>query len=186
MTDSSLIVAAKSGDGRAARDLFERHVGVVMSYCVLSTGYDRDRAKDLTQETFLRAFRALGNLRNEDAFRPWVMTIAKNVCRSAGSEQTNWRQLLDELGEETDLKQGDLRDQRHKTSIVREVLDSLPDSQAKKMAIMKYTEPEHTTREIAEALGVPHGTVTVTLMRFREQIKERLMDALKDSNGGNA
>jgi DNA-directed RNA polymerase specialized sigma24 family protein len=44
--------------------------------------------------------------------------------------------------------------------------------------LLKCGEPEHTTREIAARLGVPHGTVTSRLVRFRAAIKRELLRAM--------
>ena len=49
------------------------------------------------------------------------------------------------------------------------------------IAMLKYREPEHTTRQIAEQLGIPHGTVTVKLMRFRAAVRRELACELLDA-----
>jgi RNA polymerase sigma-70 factor, ECF subfamily len=53
----------------------------IMRFLMRSTG-DREDAKDLFQETWLRAYRAYPTLQSEDGLRPWVFRIASNLCRN--------------------------------------------------------------------------------------------------------
>jgi RNA polymerase sigma-70 factor (ECF subfamily) len=53
----------------------------IMRFLMRSTG-DREDAKDLFQETWLRAYRAYPTLKSEDGLRPWVFRIASNLCRN--------------------------------------------------------------------------------------------------------
>jgi RNA polymerase sigma-70 factor (ECF subfamily) len=178
-----LIKAAREGDRRALRALFDRYQPLVMSYCMIAAGRDRDRAKDLAQETFVRAFRHLDQLEDEDRFRPWLMSIARNVCRTNAATEGQRRRLLEEAALELDLSPEDHEEREQRIATVRGLLESLPDDQLKEIVMMRYSEPEHTTRQIAERLGVPHGTVTVKLMRFRAAIKKRILRALIDLEG---
>lgn len=178
------IVAAREGDPRATRELFDRHLGLVMSYCMIAARRDRDRARDLAQETFIRAFRSLASLDDEARFRPWLMTIAKNVCRTQAKHAARDQRLLAELAIELELSPENREEQQERIALVRSILDVLPDDQLKEIVLLKYTEPEHTTRQIAERLNLPHGTVTVKLMRFRAMIKKRVLRALIEDEGG--
>ena len=53
----------------------------IMRFLMRSTG-DREDAKDLFQETWLRAYRAYPTLKSEDGLRPWIFRIASNLCRN--------------------------------------------------------------------------------------------------------
>lgn len=53
----------------------------IMRFLMRSTG-DREDAKDLFQETWLRAYRAYPTLQSEDGLRPWIFRIASNLCRN--------------------------------------------------------------------------------------------------------
>ena len=79
-SDADLVDAYRAGDERAATELVTRHavpVGRFLSAAGAETG-DLD---DLVQETFIRAFRALGGWRGEAAFRSWLMAIASNLLK---------------------------------------------------------------------------------------------------------
>src|SRR5215468_8920935 len=92
--DSDLVRSAAGGDRAAQRALFDRHHGGVMGYCLLACNGDRERALELTQETFLRALSSLSQLRDWGRFRPWLLSIAANRCRTLGSQEARRRELL--------------------------------------------------------------------------------------------
>ena len=58
----------------------------IMRFLMRSTG-DREDAKDLFQETWLRAYRAYPRLRSEDGLRPWIFRIASNLCRNRARDR---------------------------------------------------------------------------------------------------
>ena len=65
-------------------------------------------------------------------------------------------------------------------AIVQRVLATVRNPVVQAIAKLKYCEPEHTTHQISELLGIPHGTVCVTLMRFRAAVRCELLAALLD------
>jgi RNA polymerase sigma-70 factor (ECF subfamily) len=72
----------RTGDGDAFRLAFERFCRPVFSFIMGLVG-DRALAEDLTQETFIRAFRGLKSLRQEAQLSTWIFGIARNVAREA-------------------------------------------------------------------------------------------------------
>jgi RNA polymerase sigma factor (sigma-70 family) len=75
--DERAIIAAAQTDLSAFAPLYAIYVRPVHAYCLRCLG-DHDSASDATQETFARALRGLPRYR-DDAFRPWLFTIAHNV-----------------------------------------------------------------------------------------------------------
>lgn len=78
----SLIARARSGDDEAFRLIFERYARPIISFIYDMMG-ERDLAEELTQETFVRAFKNLGALREEARFSTWLFGIARNVARES-------------------------------------------------------------------------------------------------------
>ncbi len=178
-TDSTLVERAVAGSPTAERMLYRRYAPVVRAYCRCATSGDDSRADDLVQETFVRAFRALSGLRDGARLRPWLYSIATNVCRDAGAQTAKARRLEQALALEWAPSPEDepsAREQRIRK--VAELLDEIEDPKLRSIVRLRYREPEHTTREIAQKLNLPHGTVTVTLMRFRARIKADLVRIL--------
>ena len=76
--DSPLAVRARDGDRAAFEELVRRTSRLVFARLFLETG-DRHRAEDLTQETFLLAYKSVHRLREPKGFRPWLLAIAHSV-----------------------------------------------------------------------------------------------------------
>ena len=82
MDDPALVEAIRSGDPQATRLLVERYHGVVFGLCCRMLNHRHD-AEDVTQETFLRALRAIFGFDSARPIRPWLLEIAANRCRTA-------------------------------------------------------------------------------------------------------
>ena len=77
-----LIARACRGEDEAFRLIFQRHVRPIISFIYDIVG-QRDLAEELTQETFVRAYKNLKALRDETKLSTWLFGIAKNVAREA-------------------------------------------------------------------------------------------------------
>jgi len=78
MEETDEILRARRGDRDAASRLFARHWGTIHAY-ILGQTADRDRAEDLTQQAFLRAWTKLPQLRRPSRFLPWLRRVARTV-----------------------------------------------------------------------------------------------------------
>jgi RNA polymerase sigma-70 factor (ECF subfamily) len=176
---ASLVRSAQRGQREAERALFDQHHAGVVAYCMVAAGGDRDSALDLAQETLVRAFRSLPQLREPERFSGWLFSIAANTCRTRLGQAHKRRTLLELFAVEQEAAPPDeARAREARIETVQRVLAELPDDQLKQIVQLKYGEPERTTRQIAAELDIPHGTVTVKLMRFRAAIKRQLLGAL--------
>ena len=174
-----LLKAAQVKDRDACRALFDAHYPAVMRYCLASTRGDRERAKDLVQETFASAFRSLHQVRHPERLRAWLLAIAANACRKAGAHQQRQRQLEAAVAiEEVAIDPEDERARAFRIEVVRAQIEMIEDPQLKEIVQLRYLEPEHSTKAIARRMGLPQGTVTVKLMRYRASIKAKLVRAL--------
>src|SRR3989454_755435 len=81
-TDAALIAAWRGGDEPAAAELVRRHARALARFLAGAGALAAD-VDDLVQETFIRAFRALGRFRGQCQFRTWLMTIGGNVLKDA-------------------------------------------------------------------------------------------------------
>jgi RNA polymerase sigma-70 factor (ECF subfamily) len=135
-------------------------------------------AKDLVQETFLRAWRALDKLKDVGAAKGWLITILRREFA---------RTFERKVPKFTDMEK----------VVVADEIELEPDERAERellrMGIMqldaKYREPlllqvvfGHSCAEIAEQLGISNGAVMTQLFRAREKLKKRLQ---KDGVTGN-
>src|SRR2546430_4451163 len=81
-TDAALIAAWRGGDEPAAAELVRRHARALARFLAGAGALEAD-VDDLVQETFIRAFRAVGRFRGQCQFRTWLMTIGGNVFQDA-------------------------------------------------------------------------------------------------------
>src|SRR5256714_11602065 len=82
-TDAALIAAWRGGDEPAAAELVRRHARALTRFLAGGGAREAD-VDDLVQETFIRAFRAVGKFRGQCQFRTWLLTIGGNVLKDAG------------------------------------------------------------------------------------------------------
>ncbi len=96
-SSADLVARACEGDQEAFRLIFERYSRPLISFVYDQVG-DRDLAEELTQETFVRAYRSLRTLREETKLSTWLFGIAKNVARESlrARQRTNQRVDLDD------------------------------------------------------------------------------------------
>ncbi len=172
--------AAVQGNRAAQQAIFAEHHRAVMAYCLVSTHGDRAAAMDLLQEIFGRAFVGLSGLGAPERFKGWLFTIAANVCRSRGEQEANRRALLE--GFAMQLSEGaaadeDPAERERRIARVRELVADVEDEATRAVLTAHYVTGE-ATRDIATRLSVPHGTVTVKLMRFRDRLKRDFAAAI--------
>jgi RNA polymerase sigma-70 factor (ECF subfamily) len=182
--DASLVRRCLKDDPDAYRFLVERYQGEVYGLTLRILGRPED-AEDLTQETFLRAFRALARYDPTRPFGAWLHTIASRLC--IDHHRRNRAKLVSltqpeegTAGEERTLEITDPSDrpdeQVEKSELARR-LDALvaqlpPDSRA---AILLRHQQDLPYEEIARVLGVPIGTVKARIHRARIMLKQKLL-----------
>jgi RNA polymerase sigma-70 factor, ECF subfamily len=173
----TLIERARAGDASAQRLLYDTHVDRVYRLIFRLTGRT-DMARELTQDTFVRAFAGLHDFRGESALGTWLHTIAvsvtlnemKRVKRASAREAP-----LDEaLAISRSAPSSDpILKQRLATAIA-----ALPDG-CRAVFVMHDVEG-FTHEEIAEALGVTAGTSKAQLSRSRGKLRLALADLAEE------
>jgi RNA polymerase sigma-70 factor (ECF subfamily) len=173
----NLIARARAGDADAFRLIFERYSRPVISFVFDMVG-ERALAEDLTQETFVRAFRHLGALREEGKFSTWLFSIAKNVAREhlRSSERRAVKVELDdesvlELRDERQTPSGELLD-KELNSVVRRALGALDED--KRMVFTLKVFQQRSYEEIVEITGFSLPKVKTDLHRARAEMRRRV------------
>ena len=173
---------AKDGSAAAFRELVDRTHATVFRLAAALTG-DRDEAADVTQETYVRAWERIGELRDPSAASGWLCRIARNVARDRqGSWWTRIRAPLDPAAEERAAAPPATAQERLEAAetagAVRRALRKLPE---KHRLVLQLREVEGMSEEeVAEALGVPVGTVASRLHRARAGLAKRLAPLAKE------
>src|SRR5918993_3194297 len=189
--EAQFIERLKEGDAAAFELLIAERSGEVYGLLYRLTE-NSEEARDLTQETFLRAFQSIGQFRGDSDLRTWIYRIAINQARnrwrwwrrrrreatvSLDSESPHGNQrLIDSLRSESNdsPEQETLAHERERA--LRKALRSLSLSY-RETVILRDIEG-FTYEEIAETLGINVGTVKSRLARGRLELRHRLEGSL--------
>ena len=169
-----VVALAASGDRRAFERLYRGHVDRVFTLCTRMTG-DRQKAEELTQDVFVRAWEKLGSFRGESAFGTWLHRLAVNVVLNDRQAEKRRRDQHDDGIEDTDqLSYGDVRPLPVPGLSIdlESAIATLPPG-AKKVFVLHDVEG-YTHEEIAGMLGVTSGGCKAQLHRARMLLRERL------------
>lgn len=171
MTDEELVRKARAGSLSAFEELVYRHERGVFSFVRRRCRNVAD-ATDLTQTTFVKAYRCLHQHRPGASFKAWLFTIARNLSIShyrSTRETTN--ELPASLSDDTDpsIILGQREAAETVWSVARTVL---PESQSTALWL-KYGE-DMSLKEIALAMGKSVAHVKVLLHRGRTRLAKRL------------
>jgi RNA polymerase sigma-70 factor (ECF subfamily) len=174
--DEELVAAFQGGDVAAFDTLVERWERKIQGaiYRIL---HSDDEARDLCQETFLKAFRGLGSFRGQAQFSSWLYQIALNLCRDRmRRRKTRTWVSLDEMGDAAPADRGasalELVENRDLSRRVAAAIAALPEEQREAIILKEYEG--RTFPEIAEILDVPVSTVKTRLYRGLDQLRRRL------------
>jgi RNA polymerase sigma-70 factor (ECF subfamily) len=174
-SEDELVRRCLAGDLRAFDALVLAYRGRIDTLARLALG-SREEARDVAQETFVRAFQALPRYRPQGRFRIWLYTIAANLCKNrlkARRPAVSWEEAgLVEMwidpapGPEAAL-------------LARERLQALGAAVAAmgdrdRLVVLLYYQDDLSVEEIARVVGCRPGAVKVALHRARARLRERL------------
>jgi RNA polymerase sigma-70 factor (ECF subfamily) len=175
--DRELISRVRSGDETAFRLLVERYEPRVAATVIGMLG-PGDEAEDVGQETFIRLYRSLEQFRGESSLGTYVTRIAINLSLTALKRRRRWTSRFvrrDDGERELPAVAGDLRDETERdetTRRVRQAIERLsPDHRS--VVVLRMIDG-YSTRETAEILAVPPGTVMSRLARAMERLSSEL------------
>lgn len=181
-TDHQLVERVKRGDKRAYDLLVAKYqhkiVGLVSRYL-----RDQDEVMDVTQEAFIKAFRALPRFRGDSAFYTWLYRIAINTAKNhlvsksrrppdtdmdvaEGEFQDNTAVLKDIENPENALATDQLE------SVVYKAIDDLPEELKVAVTLREFEGLSY--EDIAEVMECPVGTVRSRIFRAREAIEKKI------------
>src|SRR5262245_31508266 len=163
--DVRLVEAILSGDAEAGRRLVREQYPRVYRYLVYLTGRP-ELAEDLTQETFLHAWRRLDTFEGRAPLRTWLHTIAHRVFLHSLRQQRS-QVSLDAVAEVAAAHPAALE-----LVELRELIGSLPDEERE--ILLLHALEGYTSVEIARIVGAPEGTVRYRLSQARERLRKQL------------
>ena len=178
-----LVTRARSGEVEAFEMLYQMHQAGIFTF-IRSQVRQAELAADLTQDTFVRAWESLPKLRDENAFRSWLHSIASNLIRD---EMKSGRARLELLESAWHEENGSVRPEQptsdrngpEQITLAQEAnrelweaLGALPTEQ--RAALVMHHLEGMSVKEIAAAMKVRPGTIMSRLARAREALRQRL------------
>jgi RNA polymerase sigma-70 factor (ECF subfamily) len=196
-SDQLLVERCRAGDQRAYELLvikYQRRIERLIGRMVR----DVDLVPDLTQETFVRAWRALHQFRGDSQFYTWLYRIGVNTAKkslmglkrdpvltesalySSGNEDENetslsHNELMSESTPETELAAREI------AAAVNAAMEDLPDDLSQALTLREIEGLSY--EEIAEAMNCPIGTVRSRIFRAREAVSARVKPLLSHQAG---
>ena len=167
---AELVRLAQGGDIGAFEGLYRAHVGRVYAICLRMCG-SAARAKELTQDVFVRAWERMGSFRGNSAFASWLHRVAVNVVL-ADARSARRREARLELVEDPAALKLPASSTPDGLLDLETAIAGLP--QRARMVFVLHEIEGYKHHEIAEQLGVAEGTVRAQLHRARRLLMEAL------------
>lgn len=187
LTDQKLIGQVLSGDSAAFGEIVERHEDRLYNTIYRLVG-SADDARDLLQDTFVKAYEKLGHFRGGSSLYTWLFRIAVNTSLSH-RRRRKWVQMGAPAGDDdanpgnavADTAAVDPADPliaAETETLVQEAINSLDDEHRTVVVLRDIQHCDY--HEIADILDVPPGTVKSRLHRARMMLRDRLEPLLKN------
>ena len=182
-TDEELVARSIGGDADSFNQLVERWQRQIYALAYRHIGRQED-ARDVCQETFLRAYRGLGGFRGQAKFSSWLYRITINLCRDWVRRER--RAPVVQPPEDSDLMElaaarapsESIEDQvgrRDLTRAVERAMALLPEEQRTAILLKEYEGL--TFQEIADVVGCPLSTVKTRLYQGLTVLRRELARA---------
>lgn len=175
-TELDWIARAQQGDRGAFGELVSRYQESVVNVVYRMCG-DPQLAEEAAQEAFLRAWQRLGDFRMEASFRSWICRIAVNLALDRLRREP-LSISLDDLPLASPAAGPELAVERQERArLVQQAVLGLPPACRAALVLREYEGLSY--QEIADALGVPIGTVMSRLSYARGQLRQALASYLE-------
>jgi len=187
-TDEELVARSRGGDHESFNQLILRWERPIYALAYRVIGREEE-ARDVCQEAFLRAFRALPGFKGQAKFSSWLYRITLNLCRdwirrhrrapvSQMPEDTDPLELAAAVGPVETIE--DLAARRELTLVVEKAMELLPEEQRTAIVLKEYHGL--TFQEIADLVGCPLSTVKTRLYQGLTVLRRELAKSGKVSS----
>jgi RNA polymerase sigma-70 factor (ECF subfamily) len=180
LTDEELVTRSMGGDPESFNQLIKRWERPIYALAYRTIGREDD-ARDVVQETFLRAFRGLSGFKGQAKFSSWLYRITLNLCRDWMRRQRrapviatpDGVDLVELAGESEDVESAEAAVARKDLSrAVARAMTALPEEQRAAIVLKEYHGL--TFQEIADLLGCPLSTVKTRLYQGLTILRKEL------------
>ena len=172
MTDASLVARAVDGDVDAYTQLVHRYYEPCARYAERMLG-NRADAEDAVQDTFLRAYRALGRYREQEQFRAWLYRILSNQCRTIATQRSRYERRV--MSDERALNEAAAPVREHLNGDAQLLDSALSELEPmlREAFLLKYGEGMEY-REMSAITGVGVSALKMRVKRACDFLRPRL------------
>lgn len=188
VNENELVKSALNGDGEAFGELVSLYEKKIYSFA-LGMLSDPDDAFDVSQDTFLKAYRSLNSFKGESSFYTWLYAICRNCCYDyikQNARRMKRNVSLSEYENDDDGTVVEIPDNSERPDLVMEskqarelIIDAISGLPEKHREIIILRDFEDLSYEqISEALDISEGTVKSRLSRARMRLQSILADKI--------
>ncbi|MDO8674408.1 MAG: sigma-70 family RNA polymerase sigma factor [Dehalococcoidia bacterium] len=186
LTDSLLLESLGQGDAGSFEELFARYRPLVYGVTFRLTG-DREEAEELTQDVFLKLYAHRFRSGKSHNLPAWLYRVATNLgynsLRSHQRRQSRLERVANNSREDGSLSDPQAEALRQEEQYaVREIIGTLPENQASCLVLRQVGL---SYAEIAQIVGVSHGSVGTLLARAERTFKERYLRSQSGAKAAN-
>lgn len=187
MTENELISGCIRQDRTCQEALYKRFYGKMMGVC-LRYARDRDEARDMLQEGFIKVFSSLRNFASKGSFEGWIRRIVVNTAvdhlRRNKHEYMIVSTVYAREGDVPDHAEEVDEDDLMSTLSEQDILNAVQQlSPAYRTVFNLYVMENFSHKEIAEQLNISEGTSKSNLAKARYQLKKNLFNKIKKTDG---
>jgi RNA polymerase sigma factor (sigma-70 family) len=186
VTETDLLRASQTGNRDAFGQIVERYQPLICAITYSATG-DITKSQELAQETFLRAWAGLGQIRELDKFRIWLCRVARNVInrsiRKDRYDVVKTAQSLDDLScvESPHPQPSELAINREQEAMVWRALESIPPDYREPLVL--FYRQQQSVKQVASDMGLSEEAVKQRLSRGRQMLKAEVAGMVEDVIG---
>jgi RNA polymerase sigma factor (sigma-70 family) len=166
MTDLELIAEIKKGSRPSQEILVRRYYKLVYSFLYRMVG-DKELAKDLTQETFIKLLNNIAKYQHSSDFKSWLLTIASNhakdYLRSKANRERQHTYELYEQDTRTEKSVASIFEKNEKRKEMKQAIDELPDYQREAILLKYYND-----MKISEIATITNASVPTVKSRLKQ------------------
>ncbi len=190
--DAQSLLQWKQGDIRGYNELVKRYEKPLFHF-IVRTIRDRDDAKDVLQETFVRLFRSKEKLQENRSLKSWLFTAAHNLCidffrkhkpgrvTAVDSQDSAFQSMADSSSIEKPAQPDALYQEKWVQEKIIEAIQTLPPKQQMVMTLRSCKEM--SLKEIADVMECSERTVGTTLFAARKKLMKMLKQTLEGQIG---
>lgn len=167
MKDIAIISGCKKGHESAYKALVEKYSPDLMAVCVRYMK-DKERAKDVLQDSLIKIIRNIGQYREQGSFRNWLVTITVNTCLKEIKKYRQPEDLNSILEEES--REMSVMDDLNIQDVLN-IVNQLPDMQ--RLVFNLFAVEGYSHAEIGTLLDIAESSSRVYLTRARQYLQQK-------------